>query len=871
MATDPVKKDATHFEISASVISQLGDELISDEVTALMELVKNAYDADTKVIKIILSTKNKLDEEHYFKGDKGFVTITDFGRGMDNDAINKNWLVISRSQKRGMKESNSKTLDGRIPLGDKGLGRLSTQKIARNIELKTKIAGEEISRHVAFSWDSFTSDLLINEVPLKRFTKPAKKSETGTTIILSNLKNPEVWKGDAKDKFRGKISQLVYPIKKKRPVNIHLEIDDDPQNFDEINNRLKSLAAGSYSFQFFIDKGVPTVKVEGTVRLKKIKGNTSASKAEYSKLIQNDFGKSFFKFLTSPTDNKSEFISDLEYLGAGETDFFSFTKIVQIRGLETLVVKSQSKETPDHTENYKTPQDSEGLSPFLLPYILDKTDLNKGKSAVDGNDQLEENELRVWAIPGDFEGELYDVPKDELSPENKSMVESLIGVRVYKDGFGVKPYGFEKNDWLNLGQTWSSGGSYYGLKPGGTIGFVSLSLEKNYVLSEKTDREGFIDSPFSRNFQFIIADVAVKEINTIVERTRRSFTAYRKRFYASSVEEALSHKHSIGRILATANRAKAAHKNSDDLSKRLLQFTSNLAEYSVDSYGNLSREGFRNILGVKKILEESSNYLTKAGGLLDEVIKLENDAKFLDPFIEDLEERTVQFSELAGLGLTAEALTHELYHLLDRANIHLGELVKQIKKKDFSQPYEHTEGLANFLKSLRVQVNHLSPILKYNRERKEEIHVKEFLSELVTFFKNRASNIDVNIETKRGFAIKINRGKLTQVFDNLLFNSEYWLKEKKNREKKFKPLITLTIESPFVRIEDNGYGIDKFVVDRLFQPFVTTKPKGTGRGLGLYITKNILENSECEIILLPKKNKDNNSYIFQIDFSALIY
>jgi signal transduction histidine kinase len=866
MAKDISLKEGSHFEISASVISQLGDELISDEVTALMELVKNAYDAGTKSIKIILSTDSILTDEYYFHGDKGYVTISDFGSGMDDEAINKNWLVISRSQKREMKEKNLRTKDGRIPLGDKGLGRLSTQKIARNIELRTKIAGEEISRHVAFSWDSFTSDLMINQVPLKRFTKPANKSEKGTTIILSNLKNPEVWKREAKDRFRGQISQLVYPIMKKRPIDIYLEIDKERQDFNEINNNLKNLAAGFYNFNFFIKKGIPTVKIKGTVRLKKIRGNTTASKAEYSKIIANDFGRAFFKFLTSADDNKTECIEGLEYLGVNKkTDFFSFDKEVPVRNLETLVIRRG---------NNSISKKQDDVSPFLLPY-QHETSKDQKKKSVKANDYDLEidnvEEQRVWAIPGDFEGELYDIPKDELSPENKSLVENLVGVRVYKDGFGVKPYGFAKNDWLHLGQTWSSGSSYYGLKPGGTVGFVSLTLEKNYILTEKTDREGFIDSPFSRNFYSIIADVAVKEINSIVERTRRSFTAYRKRFYADSAVEVLSHKHSIGRILAAANKAKAAHKNSDVLTKRLSDFTSNLEEYSIDQYSHLSREDFKKILGVKQILAESSNYLAKAEGLLDEVINLENDGKFLDPLIEDLEERAVQFAELAGLGLTAEALTHELYHLLDRASIHLGELVKQIKKRDFSQPYEHTEGLSDFLKSLRIQVNHLSPILKYNRERKDEIHIKEFLSELADFFKNRTNNIEINIETKRGFTIKINRGKLSQVFDNLLFNSEYWLKEKRNQERRFKPLITLTIESPFVRIEDNGYGIDQFVVDRLFQPFVTTKPKGIGRGLGLYITKNILENAECEIALLPDRNRDNNRYIFQIDFSSLIF
>ena len=53
----PISKKSPHFDISAAVVKQLGEELVTDEVTALMELVKNAYDADATWVKIAINTK----------------------------------------------------------------------------------------------------------------------------------------------------------------------------------------------------------------------------------------------------------------------------------------------------------------------------------------------------------------------------------------------------------------------------------------------------------------------------------------------------------------------------------------------------------------------------------------------------------------------------------------------------------------------------------------------------------------------------------------------------------------------------------------------------------------------------------------------
>ncbi len=84
---------------------------------------------------------------------------------------------------------------------------------------------------------------------------------------------------------------------------------------------------------------------------------------------------------------------------------------------------------------------------------------------------------------------------DSLS-EYRDLVKELSGIRIYRDGFGVRV----DRDWLGLGAQQTRAGSYYGLKPENTLGFVALTARDNAALVETTDREGFKDTPAYRNF-----------------------------------------------------------------------------------------------------------------------------------------------------------------------------------------------------------------------------------------------------------------------------------------------------------------------------------------------------------------------------------
>lgn len=83
-----------HFDISAAVVRQLGDELVSDEVTAIVELVKNAYDADADYAHVVVNTVDPPPGvQSKFPKALGYITIEDDGIGMDRADIERGWFV----------------------------------------------------------------------------------------------------------------------------------------------------------------------------------------------------------------------------------------------------------------------------------------------------------------------------------------------------------------------------------------------------------------------------------------------------------------------------------------------------------------------------------------------------------------------------------------------------------------------------------------------------------------------------------------------------------------------------------------------------------------------------------------------------------
>ena len=247
----------------------------------------------------------------------------------------------------------------------------------------------------------------------------------------------------------------------------------------------------------------------------------------------------------------------------------------------------------------------------------------------------------------------------------------------------------------------------------------------------------------------------------------------------------------------------------------------------------------------------------------------------IEPKLSALENQLDEFTSLASLGLISEMLTHDLGQISQRMLKKGEEMEIQIKSQETistDELYGYVDFLKSSVSSLKSQMSHLDPSLKYNKEKKEKLDMTQFLEkEEFAFYadKLKKKGIGYNIVVDKGFTINMNKGRVIQIFDNLINNSIYWLERKKVAMVEER-CITVTVDMPWVYFEDNGDGVDKSVEDVLFEPFVTRKPRGEGRGLGLFIVRQLLDANKCDIVLDEKRNSQGNRYRFSVNFSSVI-
>src|SRR5690349_14710058 len=186
----PVGNVLMHFEVHPSVLFKLGEDLISDDAQALVELIKNSYDADAHVVRVEIDTESWFDRRTGRPVDarsrgavRGRLSVRDDGTGMDLDSIRDGWLTVSSSHKRRMKAAGVKTSANRTPLGDKGLGRLGVQRLGEVVELISvpSAASKGDARYrILIDWSSFTSAESLAAVSLPVETEEGELRPRGT-------------------------------------------------------------------------------------------------------------------------------------------------------------------------------------------------------------------------------------------------------------------------------------------------------------------------------------------------------------------------------------------------------------------------------------------------------------------------------------------------------------------------------------------------------------------------------------------------------------------------------------------------------------------------------------------------------------------
>lgn len=177
------KKKEPSFKTRARILYQLGEQLIKSESIALLELVKNSYDADASWCKVYIEDPDNKES--------GKIIIEDSGSGMNREILEYAWLEIGTDDKAQKKEKGYRTpIYNRVPLGEKGIGRFGVHRLGRRIELITRM--EEQKEYVLrINWDKIDESKYIEDLPIIIEEREPLyfKNKVGTKIEISKFRN----------------------------------------------------------------------------------------------------------------------------------------------------------------------------------------------------------------------------------------------------------------------------------------------------------------------------------------------------------------------------------------------------------------------------------------------------------------------------------------------------------------------------------------------------------------------------------------------------------------------------------------------------------------------------------------------------------
>jgi signal transduction histidine kinase len=221
-----------------------------------------------------------------------------------------------------------------------------------------------------------------------------------------------------------------------------------------------------------------------------------------------------------------------------------------------------------------------------------------------------------------------------------------------------------------------------------------------------------------------------------------------------------------------------------------------------------------------------------------------------------------QQNKLASMGEMIGAIAHQWRQPLNELSIAIQNI-----KYDFDDGLVDKKYIENFITETKKIIMFMSHTIDdfrnfYRIDKTEEsFDVKEAIEKSVFMQKAQLKNHNIDIEINgESFTIKGYKNEFQQAILNIINNAKDILVEKEVPNAK----ISIELTNNTVKISDNGGGVPLEIIERIFEPYFTTKEEGKGTGMGLYMSKMILEeNMHAKFSV---RNRDNGSE-FRIDFN----
>lgn len=661
-----------NFRVSPRVLGPLGLEQLQDPALAVLELVKNAWDANATDVTIEISQR----------GPHPRIVVHDNGDGMSRQDFQDRWLVIGASHKRGAQSQSA-----RPQIGEKGLGRLASYALGRTLIIESGKA-REMGFSASLDWKVLLDSASVEEYKIK--VLPTKRSKNGTSISIGNL-NAE-WLADNTE-FLVTHAQFLTSVPGER-FRVTLQVDGKKLRVEDPLKAIERIAEAVIEVRVG-PEGVPFV------------AHCEVDGVDYS---------------TMP--------------------FRSFPQRAVDKRLAGTKLRMQF---------YRRDQAAKKLTNVLA--------LN------DANDLLERYQ----------------------------------GIRVYRHGINVPPYGLTGNDWAALEkQRTSTGGPT--MVPGNSqlVGALHIPLGADHLVIT-AGRSGFADQG------------AVKLLAEYVRWSVRSLGLARR-----------------AKLLGLASDVTTVPSRVDIGRKVVAAPTEVDAVSALDAV--LLDATVKKDLKLRRQLDAAKAAVEEAFDRNDATLRL--------------------YAQLASTGIAATSFAHELRTDFDVVS---GAIEELLEDDDVPSP-EVLEMLASSWARITsfVALFKLVPV-KVRRQRRllNPAGVRSSLFAIARLANTVGIQIDTTVTEKR---FSIVPAELDSIFLNLITNSVKAIQET-GRTKK--GLISVVLSNQgrdlIIVVADNGCGVSPKIAPIIFEPLEGRFAEGTG--MGLPIVKFIVERYSGSVSLLPAPPK----------------
>lgn len=862
------------IEIDPRVIKHLGSDLITSSDVAITELVKNSVDARSKTIEILLyDSVNKIDSdivppsikeivpEYYL--DSPICIIFDKGIGMNQSQLHDGFLKVGttiKAQSQG------------ITLGEKGIGRLAAQRLGPALLVETVSCDDLSNKAYAFiDWEKVIAGK--TEALCGTEKEVSGSSYTKLWIFGVDLNDfldlphqlalEEDAEFECNKDLRSSLNFLISPFQSRtEKPKIQIEYNGRVINIDFLEKML-SLSESMHYFEldsvgrrlhygikitpWFIERiHLAAVKAEAFKRLRK-------PHDYYEALLSNNISR-----IQNVLDRSLEYNELLDRIKKTISALIPCPREALREAYEQLWEKS-AKDSLDNLFE---------ISPVNSKIYSYKQNASIGKDII--IDSVIESKKRE----GTWE------EKDQkifTLPSIKDFLENYNGIKLYRNCYRIGFLGDKENDWIKLQQFRTKGQQWYRFDLGNTVGFVSVNDPKQERIREISSRLDIQSGAYSdalKLFVNLVFNQLFYDLNRTADAIIKSILG-QEGLLSESISKRVKKNDDAMKRMIRQNKQMLAMigRAADELSAEITTDGSNviIPQKRFNNAESLLRD-------INAQAAEALNATTQTAQLLAEA----------NEQLKVIEIETYNNFKLMANGLITETITHEL-HSVSKTSVdqnipkHFDFLKRYFSDHqdiaDYNlEVYPIKNGYEAVLSKLE-SVSDLYSFLEttfikkgtYDEFVPQDIH-QTVLSVYANLMKSSSlKNLDVFCSCD-GVSWLAPKGVLIHVFYNLFSNSLYWINKRREYAKTDTKFVSDASDA--IRVEpygndgvivyDTGTGVLPVMQDILFSPLQSGKPNNEGRGMGLYIVKQLMNSFGGDIVLLSDINHFGNRYKFLI-------